>query len=71
MYIHTYTFFAKHAGSAAAAVIGCTVRECNKRAGSPSKDAEERERDDGEGGTETRGPACVVDAQNCAASKIH
>ena len=71
---HTHTqahFFAKYADSAAAAVIESNVGETKKRAGSPSKDAEEQVRDEEQGGAEQRGPDCAVDAQDCAASKIN
>ena len=43
---HTHCF-ADNARSAAAAVTEYTVRECKTRAGGPSKDAEERDEEEG------------------------
>ena len=68
---HTHIFFCKACGQRSSRTDEVYCERMQKRAGSPSKDAVERELDEGEGGTDTRGPACVVDVQNCAASKIH
>ena len=72
MFTHTYTHtFCEVCGQRSSRSDEVYCAKVQKWAGSPSEDAVERERGEGEEGTDTRGPVCVADVQNCGASKIH